>query len=72
MCLQPFEFVGSSNWTRTSDQAINSRLLYQLSYRGILSNSGAYNIDRLKARQLLFMPIMQIFLPLILSTHFAL
>jgi hypothetical protein len=25
---------GSASWTRTNDQAINSRLLYQLSYRG--------------------------------------
>jgi Putative transmembrane protein (PGPGW) len=26
---------GSSSWTRTSDHSINSRMLYQLSYRGI-------------------------------------
>ena len=25
---------GSGNWTRTSDKAVNSRLLYQLSYAG--------------------------------------
>jgi hypothetical protein len=26
---------GSSSWTRTSDHSINSRTLYQLSYRGM-------------------------------------
>ena len=26
---------GSSSWTRTNDPAVNSRMLYQLSYRGI-------------------------------------
>ena len=25
---------GSGDWTRTSDKAVNSRLLYQLSYAG--------------------------------------
>ena len=29
------EMFGSSSWTRTSDHSINSRTLYQLSYRGI-------------------------------------
>lgn len=28
---------GSASWTRTSDHSINSRTLYQLSYRGTLS-----------------------------------
>ena len=27
---------GSATWTRTKDHSINSRMLYQLSYRGIL------------------------------------
>ena len=27
--------TGSSSWTRTSDHSINSRMLYQLSYRGM-------------------------------------
>jgi hypothetical protein len=27
---------GSRGWTRTNDPAVNSRLLYQLSYSGIL------------------------------------
>ena len=27
---------GSPSWTRTSDKVINSHLLYQLSYRGII------------------------------------
>jgi hypothetical protein len=26
--------IGSASWTRTSDHSINSRMLYQLSYRG--------------------------------------
>ncbi len=29
--------IGSSSWTRTSDHSINSRMLYQLSYRGMLA-----------------------------------
>ncbi|KKR96866.1 MAG: hypothetical protein UU47_C0006G0027 [candidate division TM6 bacterium GW2011_GWE2_41_16] len=33
----PRIFFGSSGWTRTSDLTINSRVLYQLSYRGIKS-----------------------------------
>ncbi len=32
---------GSSSWTRTNDPAVNSRMLYQLSYRGI------FNLTRL-------------------------
>ena len=28
--------IGSPDWTRTNDKVINSHLLYQLSYRGIL------------------------------------
>ena len=36
-CLDrlPTEPFGSSSWTRTNDPAVNSRMLYQLSYRGI-------------------------------------
>ena len=30
---------GSANWTRTSDHSINSRMLYQLSYRGTHSDA---------------------------------
>jgi hypothetical protein len=30
-----FVETGSSSWTRTSDHSINSRMLYQLSYRGM-------------------------------------
>ena len=32
--LRTFHF-GSSSWTRTNDPAVNSRMLYRLSYRGI-------------------------------------
>ena len=28
-------FCGSPSWTRTNDPAVNSRMLYRLSYRGI-------------------------------------
>ena len=32
-----FDLVcGSPSWTRTNDPAVNSRMLYRLSYRGIL------------------------------------
>jgi hypothetical protein len=34
-----YERVGSPGRTRTSDPAVNSRLLYQLSYRGSLHRS---------------------------------
>jgi hypothetical protein len=30
----PLDFSGSPGRTRTCDKAVNSRLLYQLSYRG--------------------------------------
>ena len=33
---------GSPGRTRTSDQSVNSRPLYQLSYRGTLLNGGAF------------------------------
>ena len=32
--VYPF-VIGSSSWTRTNDPAVNSRMLYRLSYRGI-------------------------------------
>jgi hypothetical protein len=35
IALQSCSENGSSSWTRTSDHSINSRTLYQLSYRGI-------------------------------------
>jgi hypothetical protein len=35
--------IGSASWTRTNDLAVNSRLLYQLSYRG--SRAVAYSTD---------------------------
>jgi hypothetical protein len=34
LLLRPFWTNGSPSWTRTSDISINSRMLYQLSYRG--------------------------------------
>ena len=34
--LQLFDLYGSSRWARTTDKRINSPLLYQLSYRGIV------------------------------------
>ena len=30
----PSKEIGSGGWTRTSDQVVNSHLLYQLSYAG--------------------------------------
>lgn len=33
--------VGSPTWTRTTDHSINSRRLYQLSYRGMLARGGS-------------------------------
>ena len=35
MELNPWLSTGSSSWTRTNDPAVNSRMLYRLSYRGI-------------------------------------
>jgi hypothetical protein len=50
--MHPIPFrIGSPGRTRTSDKAVNSRLLYQLSYRGsaipnaFASASGVYNIS---------------------------
>ena len=37
---------GSVSRTRTYDRAINSRLLYQLSYHGIAEGAGIADIDR--------------------------
>ena len=37
--IQPGVISGSSAWTRTRDPAVNSRLLYQLSYTGMLSRA---------------------------------
>ena len=31
-------FFGSPSWTRTNDPAVNSRMLYQLSYRGVFAS----------------------------------
>ena len=33
------EFFGSPSWTRTNDPAVNSRMLYRLSYRGIFMSA---------------------------------
>ena len=33
-------YFGSSSWTRTNDPAVNSRMLYQLSYWGMLKYAG--------------------------------
>ena len=30
-------FLGSPSWTRTNDNSVNSRVLYRLSYGGILN-----------------------------------
>src|SRR5665213_1426731 len=38
--------IGSSSWTRTSDHSINSRMLYQLSYRGMWARYNASSFDR--------------------------
>ena len=35
--MQALILYGSPDWTRTSDPRINSPLLYQLSYRGIVA-----------------------------------
>ena len=32
-------FCGSPSWTRTNDPAVNSRMLYRLSYRGMKSSN---------------------------------
>ena len=34
-CLATILFLGSPSWTRTNDTAVNSRVLYRLSYGGI-------------------------------------
>ena len=39
---QRLDLYGSLNWTRTSDLMINSHLLYQLSYQGMIGNEVAY------------------------------
>ena len=38
----PTDFFGSPSWTRTNDPAVNSRMLYQLSYRGISMSATTY------------------------------
>ena len=40
-------FNGSPSWTRTSDTAVNSRVLYRLSYRGI------YQVHTLKTTHII-------------------
>ena len=39
--------VGSATWTRTKDHSINSRMLYQLSYRGMLKPEGSARVEDL-------------------------
>ncbi len=34
--LGSFDHLSSPSWTRTNNQVINSHLLYQLSYRGLI------------------------------------
>ncbi len=41
---QSLAFRSSPDWTRTSDQVINSHLLYQLSYRGIFKVKETLNL----------------------------
>ncbi len=41
---------GSPSWTRTSDHSINSRMLYQLSYRGSRRRGAYSTIWRLEKR----------------------
>ena len=36
--------INSPSWTRTNDTAVNSRVLYRLSYEGITKISALYNI----------------------------
>ena len=38
---------GSAAWTRTKDHSINSRMLYQLSYRGMLKPEGSARVEDL-------------------------
>ncbi len=56
---------GSSSWTRTNDPAVNSRMLYQLSYRGIFGTFLLYQISNIC--QALFFEILK----LILSCHIS-
>ncbi|CAH1671111.1 hypothetical protein CHELA20_51526 [Hyphomicrobiales bacterium] len=37
--------IGSPSRTRTCDKAVNSRLLYQLSYRGSLTQGSGYSMS---------------------------
>ena len=39
--------IGSAAWTRTKDHSINSRMLYQLSYRGMLKPEGSARVEDL-------------------------
>src|SRR5262245_19432037 len=41
---------GSESWTRTSDQSVNSRPLYQLSYLGIEARESAVRVRGCQAR----------------------
>ena len=48
-----FESVGSPSRTRTCDKSINSRLLYQLSYRGTSAVGRGYNKTHGKCKALI-------------------
>ena len=43
-------FFGSPSWTRTNDPAVNSRMLYRLSYRGIFVSAPFYFPGQLPAK----------------------
>ena len=39
------QYLGSPSWTRTNDTAVNSRVLYRLSYGGIFQAPALLNQD---------------------------
>lgn len=43
--MSDFTEIGSRGWTRTSDRSVNSRLLCQLSYAGLASESLPDRLD---------------------------
>ena len=49
--MDVFSF-GSPSWTRTNDPAVNSRMLYRLSYRGIYVLAPSYFPGQLPAKYL--------------------
>ena len=58
--LQPIgALICSPNWARTSDLSINSRMLCQLSYRGLSCISFGANALALCNENILYMPVVQ-------------